>query len=363
MALTSVVWQVIEPGKPAVWLPPNPRAYSWRMGPFPLRPDPDGISDLLSPKSWPNGTVWHYTNAAGLAGIIKENVLWASSTAFMNDHHELRTGADLLNGLFERHKHDLDPRILANVHSMARSATFQDRYRTFVACACKDPNNLTMWRNYTGPEVGFAVGIDTTKPLSMRRQTAMTEEMVDKLGFQDPYDKQEVLDNERLDLGSFAWREAIYDSEKQRNIAWGRLLDLEKVAVARLNGQQAQRDELDVMYDLYEELQTFKNSGFVDEREMRVVCGAGLYTDLVYVKHRPSRYGIVPYVELCLPAADAMGVPTTERPERVQELPIVGIAVGPTPYPEEAATGARELLRRVGRENIPLIPSKVPFRW
>ncbi|WP_404500453.1 DUF2971 domain-containing protein [Arthrobacter sp. GAS37] len=331
------------------------------MSPFPLHPDPDGSPDLLSPKSWQDSTVWHYTNAAGLAGIIKENVLWASSTAFMNDQHELRTGAEQLKSLIKQHQHYLAPGILADVCSMVRSATAQDRYRTFVTCACKDPNNLTMWRNYTGPEVGFAVGLDTTKPLSMRRQTAMTKEMVDKLGFQDPYDEQEVFDNARRELGSFAWREAIYDTEEQKAIAWGRLLELEKAAVARSNGQQAERHELDVMYDIYGELQTFKNSGFVDEREMRVVCGAGLYTDLIYVKHRPSRYGIVPYVELCLPTDPK--IEPSKGPEPVHELPIAGIIGGPTPYPEEAATGARELLRRVGRENIPVIPSKVPFRW
>ena len=330
------------------------------MSPFPLLPDSDGSPALLSPKSWREGIVWHYTNAAGLAGIIRENVLWASSTAFMNDQHELRTGAELLINLIKQHQHYLAPDIKADVCSMARSATVQDRYRTFVACACKDPNNLTMWRNYTGPEVGFAVGLDTTKPLSMRRQTAMTKDMVDKLGFQDPDDEKEVFDNARRNLGSFAWREAIYDPEKQRVIAWGRLLELEKAAVAHSNGQQAKRDELDVMYDIYEELQTFKDSGFVDEREKRVVCRADLYTDLVYVKHRPSRYGIVPYVELCLPADP--GEPS-KGPEPVQELPIAGIIVGPTPYPEEASTGARELLRRVGRENIAVIPSKVPFRW
>lgn len=216
-----------------------------------------------------------------------------------------------------------------------------------------------MWRNYTGPEVGFAVGLDATKALSMRRQKVMTEEMIDKLGFLEEDSKQEVFENARRDLGSFLWRDAVYHPERQIEIAWGRLRELESASVSRSNGKQADRHELDVMSDIYNELQTFKHSGFEDEREMRVVCWAGLHTDLVYVKHRPSRYGIVPYVELCLPVDSSN---STKEPEPVQDLPIVGIAVGPTPYPEEAASGARELLRSVGRPSIAVIPSKVPFR-
>lgn len=330
------------------------------MSPFPLQPDPADSPDLLSPRNWPEGIVWHYTNAAGLAGIIRENVLWASSTAFMNDHHEMRTGAELLRSLLDRHKVHLEPKVRVDVQSMVHHATAQDRDRTFVACACKDPNNLTMWRSYTGPEVGFAVGLDTTKPLSMRRQRAMTDEMIEQLGFLDDDSKQEVINNARRDLGSFTWREAVYHPEKQVRIAWGRLRELESAAIARSSGRQPDRNELDVMSDIYDELQTFKHYGFEDEREMRVVCWAGLHTDLIYVKHRPSTYGVVPYVELCLPADSTIN--PSERPESVRELPIVGIAVGPTPYPEEAATGVRELLRAAGRNSIAVIPSKVPFR-
>jgi hypothetical protein len=330
------------------------------MSPLPLQPNPSESPDLLSPKSWPDGIIWHYTNAAGLAGVIRENVLWASSTAFMNDRHEMRTGAELLRNLLERHKGYLDTGVLADLESMLRYATSQDPYKTFVACGCKDPNNLTMWRNYTGPEVGFAVGLDATKAMSMRRQRVMTEEMVDKLGFLEQDSKQEVFENALRDLGSFPWRDAVYNPESQIEIAWGRLRELESASVARSNGEWADRHELDVMSDIYNELQTFKHPGFEDEREMRVVCWAGLHTDLVYVKHRASRYGIVPYVELCLPADSKNN--SSNEPEPVQDLPIVGIAVGPTPYPDEAASGVRELLRAAGRPSMAVIPSQVPFR-
>ncbi|MGO4586816.1 DUF2971 domain-containing protein [Arthrobacter sp. 2RAF6] len=344
------------------------------MTPLPLRPDQAVVADLLPRKSWPDGFIWHYTNAAGLAGIIRENVLWASATAFMNDHQELRTGTNLLQGLLLRHQPNLDPRIAGDVQAMVRAATSLDRYKTFVACACKDANNLTMWRNYTGPDVGFAVGLDPKETLSVRRQRAMTQEMVAKMGFLDKESEEEILNSARWDMGSFEWQEAIYDPEDQLKTAWGLLRELEDTATARHDNLPIHKHEIEIVRDIYRHLQVFKHPGFEDERETRVVCATTLHTDLVYVKHRPSRYGIVPYVELCLPAESRSDQPfdaipaddpryLSNTPEPIRELPIIGIAVGPTPYPEEAASGARELLRSVGRENIPVIPSKVPFRW
>lgn len=326
---------------------------------LPPQPEASGIYDLLSPENWPEGVVWHYTNAAGLAGIIRDNVLWASSTAFMNDRHEMRTGANLIRSLLGRHESYLEPRVYSDVEQMVYYATSQDRNKTFVACACKDPNNLTMWRNYTGPEVGFAVGLDVSRALSMRRQIALTEATFDHLGLAAET-RQDLLDHAHRDLGSFIWREAVYSHERQVQIAWGRLKELESVSLAKSGRHHAERPELDIMSNIWDELQTFKHYGFEDEREMRVVCWAGLHTDLVYLKHRPSPYGVVPYVELCIPE-DPTSIPMN-GPEAVRELPIVGIAVGPTPYPEEAATGVVELLRSAGRNSIDVIPSELPFR-
>jgi hypothetical protein len=343
------------------------------MTPLPLLPDPGIVSELIHNKNWPDGFIWHYTNAAGLAGIIRENVLWASSTAFMNDHQELHTGKKLLQGLLSRHRPNIDPRVVDDIHMMVNVATNFDRYKTFVACACRDANNLTMWRNYTGPEVGFAVGLDPKEALFVRRQRAMTRDMVANLGFQEKEDEDEVFDSARWDMASFQWQKTSYEPEKQLDIAWGLLRELEQTAIARRDEQPIKKHEMELVRDIYRELQTFKHPGFKDERETRIVCAAGLHTDLVYVKHRPSRYGIVPYVELCLPAESRSDKPfepiredepryVSNAPEPVRELPIIGIAVGPTPYPEEAAAGARELLRSVGRERIPVIPSNVPFR-
>lgn len=158
---------------------------------LPLSPSLDTAPGLLSPEVWPKGTVWHYTTAAGLAGMLQDNVLWASSAAFMNDRHEL-TGDALFRDLFNRHINEVDPRINGGVQFALQSALRTDRYRTFIVCASKAPDNLTLWRNYTGPEVGFAVALDASQPLSMRRQRPLTEETIQQLGYLNEEDNQEL---------------------------------------------------------------------------------------------------------------------------------------------------------------------------
>lgn len=326
---------------------------------LPLSPSLDTAPGLLSPEVWPKGTVWHYTTAAGLAGMVLENVLWASSAAFMNDRHEL-TGDALFRDLFNRHMNEVDPRINGGVQFALESALRTDRYRTFIACASKAPDNLTLWRNYTGPEVGFAVALDASQPLSMRRQRPLTEEMIQRLGYVNEEDNQELRKLAARDIDPFDWREAVYTLEEKKLVAWQAILDVEDAVSSHGEDRKPRKDDLTAMADVAQVIQTFKHEAFKDEQEMRIVCGAPMHADLMYLKHRPGRYGIIPYVELGLPENNSQRL--NGGPEPMKKLPVLGVAVGPTPYPDEATAGVRELLRSLGNETIAVIPSQVPFR-
>lgn len=326
---------------------------------LPLKPSLDTAPGLLSPDVWPQGTVWHYTTAAGLAGLIQENVLWASSAAFMNDRHEL-TGDSLFRELFNRHRSEVDPRIDGGVRFALQSALRTDRYRTFIACASKAPDNLTLWRNYTGPEVGFAVALDANQPLSMRRQRPLTEEMIQSLGYMNEEPKQRLRDLAAHAVDPFGWRDAVYTLEEKTESAWQAILDVEDAVSSHGEDRKSRKDDLTAMADVSQVIQTFKHEAFKDEQEMRIVCGAPMHADRMYLKHRPGRYGIIPYVELGLPEDSSREL--NGEPEPMKKLPILGVAVGPTPYPDEATAGVRELLRSLGNETIAVIPSQVPFR-
>ena len=51
----------------------------------------DIISEIIKIFSEPyKGTVYHYTTADGLSGIVSNHEIWMSNTAFMNDTTELK---------------------------------------------------------------------------------------------------------------------------------------------------------------------------------------------------------------------------------------------------------------------------------
>ncbi|MEZ2392067.1 hypothetical protein AB6813_21495 [bacterium RCC_150] len=326
---------------------------------LPQAPSFNSGTDLVSKNAWRHGTVWHYTTATGLAGLIGRKVLWASATAFMNDLQELHTGKAVFDKLLETHAEQVDSCIQEEFNSMVRTALRNDRHRTFIACASRLPDSLTMWRNYTS-EVGFAVALDGTEPLFMRRQRQITDKMIAALGHKNEKNKQLVRALAATGSAPFEWTPAVYRPEEQYNAAWAALRGIEATALARAGDREPDKHEFEAMADAAKVLPTFKNPAFQDEAEMRIVCNAGMDVDLMYLKHRPGRYGMIPYVELGLPEDHMQKL--GDEPEPMRDLPITGVVIGPTPYPEEARIGVLELLRSHGHENVLVVESRIPFR-
>ncbi len=265
--------------------------------------------------------------------------------------------------LVQTHLKEVDADIRADFSFLVETALQNDRYRTFIACASKEPDNLTLWRNYTGSEVGFAVALDGRKSLLMRRQRPVTEKMIDPLGFLEEEDKQLVRDQAAGVSGQFGWSPAVYFRAEQAKIAWEALRGIEAAALPQTEGTEGtvlENDWLHAFANVAMAFPTFKNTAFKDEAEMRIVCGAAIHADLMYLKHRTGRYGIIPYVELGLPEDPLRDL--GDGPEPMGELPILGVAVGPTRYQEEAIVGVKELLRSHGHQTIAVIGSRTPFR-
>lgn len=298
---------------------------------LPENPSFDSSPDSSSEPEWCPGTVWHYTDARGLGGLVGEKVLRASAMAFMNDLQEMHTGKVVFERLLSAYGGEVDSRIKSNFDAMVRRSLFGDRYRTFIACASKRPNSLTMWPNYTSG-VGFAVALDGNKPLLMRRQKPFTEKMISALGYHDEDSKQIMRERAAIGSAEFTWASVVYEREEQHRLAWAALREIEATATARAEGRTPERHEFEVMGAAARVLPTFKDPAFRDEDETRIVCDAGMHVDLMYLKHREGRYGMIPYVELGLPEAPR-AKDFGDGPEPMLDLPITGIIVGPTPYP------------------------------
>lgn len=105
--------------------------------------------------------VWHYTNWAGLSGILQSGKLWASHIFYLNDTAEVVQAAKIFeslvtesvrNALMLSWEEDLQPEL--------------DRLQELNVCVTsfsKNGDDLSQWRGYASPPPGFAVGFDLLK--------------------------------------------------------------------------------------------------------------------------------------------------------------------------------------------------------
>src|SRR5258706_6324596 len=106
-------------------------------------------------------TIWHYTNWAGLNGILSSGKLWASHISYLNDTAELKHAAKLFQRLIsERIKNAL----VANLQFDAKETV--DSLSELNVCVVSfsgKSDDLSQWRGYASPPPGFALGFDFGK--------------------------------------------------------------------------------------------------------------------------------------------------------------------------------------------------------
>lgn len=268
-------------------------------------------------------TLWHYTNAGGLTGILESDRLWATDTVFLNDSAELRYGRDLVLGTIQR----------AAIGNLSQSAeTFilglldpsngilgpwlERSLRLFVTCFCSEPDVLSQWRYYggQGDAGGYAIGFTPPGPLPAWGQAAP----------------------QYLTL-----RKVVYDETEQRTLAEALVsplvnyLELEPTDPHRQAGFAAE-----LVNGIAELASWCKHPAFAEEQEWRLT-----YTNLgseqpLPLIHRPSGGFVVPRVELQVPR----GVGVLH-----DVLPITHIQCGPSQDAERKIHGVRSYLAELAR--------------
>ncbi|MFS8050676.1 DUF2971 domain-containing protein [Rhizobium sp. BR 314] len=108
----------------------------------------------------------HYTDLAGLQGIIENNELWLSHAAFLNDPQELEHGIEqakkVLSNLLDddavesttKGRRKLIKDIAADMEDFERPAAY-------IACFCQRSDILSQWRGYASRQ-GVSITFKTT---------------------------------------------------------------------------------------------------------------------------------------------------------------------------------------------------------
>jgi hypothetical protein len=127
----------------------------------------DRESDKSKPEP-PSRTLFHYTNADGLKGIIEKNELWATSAYFLNDSAEITYGYGLLDEALKDwiSANPLPEESLSLGLALKLQKAFGlDRLKRnviepiYLACFCEDDNLLSQWRAY-GQSGGYSLAFN-----------------------------------------------------------------------------------------------------------------------------------------------------------------------------------------------------------
>lgn len=263
------------------------------------------------------GLVWHYTDTAGLLGVVRDHEIWAHHSRFMNDQVEGEFFDELLEKFVNDNPLGLSQSILKDwlallqrTHSMIRIGleTDVDDRNNFLVCGSGSGDELTLWRNYGQGTRAYAVAFDRQAPLG-----PLLPEGRDKL----------PALGSRIDLDG--WAPVMYEdgqtfpSEPRKELqsivdVWNKVSPDENVQGEKIVFWHG---FLNISLK-YRGL--IKHKAFEDEREERLAFSQstpGLW------KFRSGRYGLTPYIPLT--NAPRWGEIVAER----KPLPIKAIQLSP----------------------------------
>jgi hypothetical protein len=275
--------------------------------------------------------LYHYTNNAGLLGILTRNELWLGDVEFMNDAEELTYARDAVVEQLEAKARALwptdtdDPEESADwcrawmirniVENLRRSAGDSARtYHGYATCFCESGDLLSQWRGYAGGggyAIGFSTGVLTQITESAKETGLLDFARLTKVRY--------GLGQARDALAEVVNGAVPYPAGHRGVVAWHEL-----------------------MYTVLPVVSAIKHPSFAEEREWRLLL---LEWGVSQVEFRPGNLGLIPYRTLALPPAA-----------------IVRIVIGPGYHPEVRRAGVLQLLEKLELHDVSVELSASPLR-
>jgi hypothetical protein len=280
----------------------------------------------------PDVTVWHYTNAEGLAGIASTRELWASAPIVLNDQTELKYGLRYLRAAWER----LAPGVRdAELRGIMKEALGSWGYgpfegEAFVFSASLDSDRLSQWLHYAG-STGFAIGLKPTEDFVPPGYFGMSHPG------QNPY------------MALAHWRRVLYHPNEQREevvFVLNRVLGAVRGNLA--SPPPGGEDPTPTLVAWAQsQLQAaalgLKNRAFVEEDEVRFVVPR-LHTS--NIEYRTSRGRVIPFVKVKRVGA--------------RSLEIVQVRCGPG-VTRAQRTVVERFLASEGHSGAEVLRSRIPY--
>lgn len=274
----------------------------------------------------PEGLRYHYTDAAGLLGMVKTNRIWATDVSFLNDPSEGKLFPKAIIRQMEEKPGGLNELEARIVQSIKANDTRRDGVLPYSVSFCAEGDLLSQWRGYGSFGSGYAIGFELAGVPHW--QIGQLVEVIYGMG---------DLGALALDLLSIyceaagAWRGSTFDG-----LCGDAAGALSALGLA------------------------FKDASYADERETRILAsahhrGTDLFTDEAPLRFRSRGSDIVPYVDL------SMGL--IRKPGGAPPcLPIRRIVTGPGVDYARNKGALEQVLAIHGYSDIEIIHSDIPFR-
>ncbi|MEQ1865157.1 MAG: DUF2971 domain-containing protein [Micropepsaceae bacterium] len=228
----------------------------------------------------PPDTIYHYTDSAGLRGILEHGTIWQTDIFHLNDPSELRHGMSYaLDALQAAEKGKKEVQLFARRFAELRDDGLQRSAHYFVTSFSAADDDLGQWRAYAEDGRGYAIGFDG-KALSLAFDLDEAHET--RMSF--PID---------------------YDDEKLRSLQ----TKVTEEVIPFLSGAKDLANDLKTMIAYFQQLSVqhallalqaaalFKHPAYNNEREFRFLRIARADRPVNGIKHRSRPNRLVPYTE------------------------------------------------------------------
>jgi hypothetical protein len=275
----------------------------------------------------------------------------------MNDADEMRSGAKAFTDYLEAKKPTLSEDEIKHIE-FTGITNGTGVFKNFLLSAALDPDSLTLWRNYGVSEVAYSIELDASVKLLPLEGRKGDRHPNPPAGY---YDRGTDTDQQGNEFPIEPDPDTIYCMGGE----W------RKVSYISGSGDPKIEKEFESILRTYRKKRTgvlwipafmlsnspldfFKDDGFRDEREIRSVYWVNPWWKFVHF--RPSRFGVVPYVELTGP-----GTSTKDHATEPSELPIRAITIGPN-APADSDEALKNLLEISGYPSVEVKKSRTPYR-
>lgn len=305
-------------------------------------------------------TLFHYTNAPGLMGILTSGQIWSTAYYCTNDETELLTATGVLRSIFWQATSDLiskrDPRVALFHHRGVDIYEYAQNFEqqlagtalapiaNFMTCFFRPHAEddflhglLSQWRGY-GPDGGYALQFSRKK----------LEAAIDRVAKSDSldYDLRDV----QYTLESPLKAEVLRHTDAFVRAYMSFLDEMAKpIDIRRISRPNPVADLLDGPLLAYLNFLIYtKNRHFSEERECRLTFGQMVAGKEAHIPvHYFSRGGLI--------------VPYTRTPPSFEVLGCIDwILIGPSPRLEARIKSVSQMIRELGL-NIQVRPSHIPF--